>query len=210
MLQASQFNNVLGTNRRKMPRRLCRLKSRTWETTTSASWRNPTAPPPSSRSSPSGCSTPSTWTESRPPAARLQVPDHYGSGSATQSKFSPARKQKNMWIEKKKKKNTTWTVDSCLGLLQTSAKHGLADVPVDLWTRHHKQWLYGGKEPVWESVTATSWRHALPSFKCSSLCPCDGLLVFLHGKCQRCWNSPEGKRVQALWLTSWQRSIRRL
>lgn len=104
MLQASQFNNVLGTNRRKMPRRLCRLKSRTWETTTSASWRNPTAPPPSSRSSPSGCSTPSTWTESRPPAARLQVLDHYGSGSATQSKFSPARKQKNMFIWKKKKK----------------------------------------------------------------------------------------------------------
>lgn len=104
MLQASQFNNVLGTNRRKMPRRLCRLKSRTWETTTSASWRNPTAPPPSSRSSPSGCSTPSTWTESRPPAARLQVLDHYGSGSATQSKFSPARKQKNMFIWKNKNK----------------------------------------------------------------------------------------------------------
>lgn len=141
--QASLFNNVLLFNRRKTPRHLCRLKSRAWERTTSASWRNPTAPPPSSRSSPSGCSTPSTWTESRPPAARFQVLHRDRSQSEAQSAFSLAPKQKNMLIYKNK--NTTWTVDGRFKILQTSANHGLADVPVDLWPRHHQLWLDGGK-----------------------------------------------------------------
>lgn len=51
------------TTRRRMPKHHCRFRSKAWERTTSVSWRSPTVPPPSWRSSQSGSSTPSTWTE---------------------------------------------------------------------------------------------------------------------------------------------------
>lgn len=53
------------TARRRMPKHHCRLRSKAWKRTTSVSWRSPIVPPPSSRSSQSGSSTPSTWTDAR-------------------------------------------------------------------------------------------------------------------------------------------------
>lgn len=88
-----------------MLRRRCRLKSRAWGRTTSASWRSPTAPRPSSRSSPSGCSTPSTWTDAQ--SRRLL---DFRCLTAIEADLKracsvPALQHRNP-------KNTTWTVSS--------------------------------------------------------------------------------------------------
>lgn len=54
------------TTRRRTQRRRCRHRLKACERTTSGWWRSPTAPRPSWRSSRSGSSTPSTWTNRDP------------------------------------------------------------------------------------------------------------------------------------------------
>lgn len=112
--------NCFFITRRRMPRCRCRLKSRVCVKTTSVSWKSPTALQPSSRSSQSGYSTPSTWTDAH--SRRLFST---GSMTTTQTDLKLFSTVHTLWSFKDHpkmfiKKLTTWTVS-----LTKQCQHGL-------------------------------------------------------------------------------------
>lgn len=146
-----------------MPRRRYRLRSRACERTTSVSWRSPTAPQPSSRSSQSGSLTPSTWTDAHSStAALLGESDHYSNGPGLAC--SVLHLQQNYLY-----KLTTWS--AALGLSQISANtdlHVILRSLVDLWYKHHYR-RFGTERGDRRSSGARRHvsfdQHALPSFE---------------------------------------------
>lgn len=94
--------------RRKMQRRHCKLRSRACVKTISASWRSPTARQPSSRSSQSGSSTQSTWTEAH--SRRLPDRGSYDHYSTWPDIFVVQYCTNTIVLQRAFKKLTTWPV----------------------------------------------------------------------------------------------------
>lgn len=166
-----------------MPRRLCRLKFRAWERTTSASWRSPTAPRPSSRSSPSGCSTPSTWTDAQSRRlldfrclTTIEAETHLRFRSALQSA-----------LNHRNPNNTTWTVSS-RSLFRAFYK------PVPTWTTWHPCGICGRITTNRDFNFGGQWKSSGRTVRATFLAACTpfllnftlrvqvmGCLLFLHG-----------------------------